>query len=158
MNEAILFNTTNYDESFALSGFVLFFVMALLVFALVSYIITAISIYKMAKNLNIDWAYAAWIPIANSALMVKIVQDKVHPSIREHAVPLYVGLLLAGMVFSWLSPVVLVASFYVMFLIFKQYSERYLIHFIISIFTLQLSSLVSLFMMRNRPAKKDNLV
>lgn len=159
MNEEILFNTIAYDESFALTGFFLLFAMALLMFALITYVITAISIYKMAENLNIDWAYAAWIPIANSALMVKIVQDKIHPSVREHSILIYVGLLLLNLFSNgMLFPVLLAASLYILFLIYKQYSDNYMKHFVISILTLQISSLISLFMMRNRPAKKDNLV
>ena len=125
MNDEIFFNETVYGDNVQLTGLFFLFFIGIMIFALISYVITAISIYKMAKNLEIEWAYAAWIPIANSALMVKIVQDKIHPSIREYAVPLYVGLLLANLVLSFLAPLLLVASFYVMFLIFKQYSENY---------------------------------
>ncbi len=48
-----------------------------LVIGIVCYVFNAIGLYSMAKNRNIDHAWLAWLPIANSYLMGELINDDV---------------------------------------------------------------------------------
>ncbi|MDO4288086.1 MAG: hypothetical protein Q4C55_02755 [Eubacterium sp.] len=53
------------------------FLIVLLIWSIVSYILTGVSLYKMAKDRNFKYAWLAWIPLASGYLLGALINDKV---------------------------------------------------------------------------------
>jgi len=78
--------------------FVMIFVAAIFLIALINYILTAIAVYRIAKRREIDHAFLAWIPIAQNYLYAELIGTSV--KVGNVTVPqypwIYVGIISGG--------------------------------------------------------------
>lgn len=157
LNEnASLFSEIGSADSglgFLLASFAIFFLIMMLL-SLVLYVIQAIALMGISKNVGFDKGWLAWIPIANGFVMPMLVEDDVHESMRGRFTLIYgislVATLLLGGFIPFISLVPTVMSYYAFYIITKWYSERHVAHLVISIVTLGFSIPFSLLRFKNR--------
>ncbi len=73
------------STAIAVLGFIMTYLIVLVIYAIIAYIFTALGYYTMAKNKGIDHAWMAWIPIVNNYLMGEIIDDVV--AIGDNKIP-----------------------------------------------------------------------
>ncbi len=119
------------------------------------YIFYGIGMFKIAKTLGrSDWAFLAWIPIAQVFLMPILIEEDVHESLRGKFTLIFAIVWISSFVlslffaiFGFLSLIIQIYAFHVLA---TRFSENALVHTIIAIVTLGISMPISLFLFRNR--------
>lgn len=77
MSDSIYYSSTDAGMVAAILSFVAAYLVIILIIGIVCYVFNSLSFYQMAKNRNMDNAWLAWIPIAKTYLMGKIINEKV---------------------------------------------------------------------------------
>lgn len=138
-------------------NFMAFFI-AFLFIGLTLYVVNAIALQRISEEVGYDKGWLAWIPIANSFLIVILVENDVHKELRGKFTLIYAGFFILGLFLPFVNIVTLIMSYYAFFIIAKWYSEKYVAHFVISIVTFGISMPFQLlsFAMRERQPKRLN--
>ena len=135
------------------AAFAIFFVITMLL-SLVFYVIQAVALMKIAKNVGSDKGWMAWIPIANNFVMPMLVEDDVHESMKGKFTLIFGVSLVSSILLSWIVPFITfvptILMYYAFYIITKWYSEKHVAHLAIAIVTLGISIPISLFRFRNR--------
>ncbi|MGL4283041.1 hypothetical protein [Eubacterium aggregans] len=84
----------------ALFGLIMSFAVVFIVIGIVLYVFTALALYTMAKNKGIEYAWLAWIPVANGYVMGEVMDDKV--AIGSSVIPYAKWILLLGSIVTGL--------------------------------------------------------
>ena len=138
-----------------LFGFMAFFaVIALIGFIL--YFFKAIGLFKIAKKEGKEeLAWLAWVPVANSFLMMWLLEKSVHESFRNKLTLIYGISIAATVVLSsfgagFISFIPSILFFYAFYFLAKRYSTNPILHLVIGIITFSGSTSISIFMFRNK--------
>jgi|GEM_PF-1574173 hypothetical protein len=120
----------DYSSIFALLGG---FIVVLLIIVVIMYILTALGMQAMAKKLNIENSWLAWIPVANAYLMGKIAGDRIKifdKDIQKLGMVLLIGAICVGVlsfipvIGTLLAIAYAVLYFVALYKIFKIFSEN----------------------------------
>lgn len=118
------------------------------------YIVSAIGLSSIAQKEGHDKAWLAWIPIANTFLMMMLVEDDVHESMRGKYTLIYAITLIASFVIGGFFPLIgLVPSvmmYYALYLLANSRSDNAVMYLVISIVTFNFATPFILFRLRNR--------
>ena len=77
MSDSIYYSSTDAGVAAIILSFLAAYFVIILVIGIVCYVFNSLSLYQMAKNRGIDSPWLAWIPIAKTYLMGKIINEKV---------------------------------------------------------------------------------
>lgn len=123
------------------------------ILALVIYLIAAFLLFKIGENRNDDLRWMAFVPILNTFYVPYLIKDQANPVFKGKFLIVYIACLvlsvipILGIIFSIAS---LFLSFYAYFLLFRDYSDNYVMHIVLLVITFGISYYVSLFRFRNR--------
>src|SRR5699024_10068416 len=138
-----------------LFGFMAFFaVIALIGFIL--YFVKAIGLFKLAKKEGRgELAWLGWVPVVNKILMILLLENSVHESIRNILSLIYGICIAATVVLSsfgagFISFIPSILFFYAFYFLAKRYSTNPILHLVIGIITFSGSTSISIFMFRNK--------
>lgn len=138
----------------ALMGILALASLVLIVVFIGLYVISAIGLSGIAEKEGHDKAWLAWIPIANTFLMMMLVEDDVHESMRGKYTLIFAIVFIASFVLSgFFPPIAIVPSvmmYYALYLIANKRSENAVMYLIISVVTFNFATPFMLFRLRNR--------
>ncbi len=77
MSDSIYYSSTDAGVAAIILSFLAAYFVIILVIGIVCYVFNSLSLYQMAKNRGFDSPWLAWIPIAKTYLMGKIINEKV---------------------------------------------------------------------------------
>lgn len=139
----------------------LLFVVLIVVF-IGLYAISAIGLSGIAEKEGHDKAWLAWIPIANTFLMMMLVEDDVHESMRGKYTLIYAITFIASFVIGgFFPPIAIVPSimlYYALYLIANKRSENAVMYLIVSVVTFNFATPFLLFRLRNRDRRSVEVV
>lgn len=132
----------------------LLFVMLFFVIGIINYFLQAIGLFHLAKRKGSDYAWVAWIPFFNALVLTMLVEDDVMESLRGKYtlsyVIAFVGSMFLSLFLAIFAIVPMVMVYYAFYLVAVKYSEKAVLHLIISIITLGLTMPLQLFLFRKR--------
>lgn len=131
------------------------------VLAVVSYVLSSLTYYTMAKNEGMDKAWLAWIPYANMYVVGELLNVKLK---GDGGLKLLIGYIILSILSSipvlgvLFSIVLLVATGVMWYWLFQKYSDRPGLHTTLSFVLMitiigSLYSVIALFVMRNNKAR-----
>ena len=139
----------------------LLFVVLIVVF-IGLYAISAIGLSGIAEKEGHDKAWLAWIPIANTFLMMMLVEDDVHESMRGKYTLIFAITFIASIVLGgFFPPIGLVPSvmmYYALYLLANSRSDNAVMYLVISIVTFNFATPFMLFRLRNRDRRSVEVV
>lgn len=135
-------------------AFFAFFAVMFLI-GIIVYIFQAIGLFKIAKREGRqDLAWLGWIPVANTFLMMILLEKAVHEGIRGKLTLIYgISMAVSVVLGSWIpfvSAIPGVLFFYAFYFLAKRYSTNPVLHLVIGIVTIGFSTGISIFMFRNK--------
>lgn len=139
-------------------SFLAAYLVIVLIVGIVCYVFTALSLYQMAKNRNIDNAWLAWIPIANAFIMGKIINEKVafgswtipYAHIFLPLFPFASGLLAMIPFIGWLFPIAYTVYYFgALYRLYRMYKPENAVLFLVLSIIFAITIPFFLFSMRN---------
>ncbi|WP_195268329.1 hypothetical protein [Eubacterium sp. 1001713B170207_170306_E7] len=129
-----MYTDSYYDPTTAaILSMLMAYLVVLLIIGIVLYIFSSISLYTMAKGRGMSKPWLAWIPIANSYLMGKLINEKVafgsfvipYAHVLLPVLPLVCGFLTRIPYMGWLFLIVsLVYSYGALYRLYKMYKPQ----------------------------------
>lgn len=136
--------------------FVLLIIAALLLLAIIYWILTAIGLQMYAKKNNIDNTWLAWIPIAQSLYLLYIYDVKFKP---QYNLLLIGGISIAAtVILSFIGvsiPFLIFVMGYAMFWLFKRHEVNLALQMVIMVITFGLSIPFQLMLLSRRPVQHE---
>ncbi|AXF56280.1 hypothetical protein [Salicibibacter kimchii] len=134
------------------------------------YLLFAFGLFRLAKRNDIENAWLAFIPIAQYYTLGMVVWDRVPAGFRNVLPWLLIGLpvvqtplIFLEMIFPSLAILSLLLSFatigiffYALFVIFRKYSDKYVVLLVFSLLTLGLVGAIATFVIRNNEERPKN--
>lgn len=118
----------------------LIFIGVMMVLSLVMYVVYSIALYRIAVSQGYDKPWLAWIPVANTFMMMILTEDDVHESLRGRFTITYGIVLAISVVIAIFVPFSSIFSsilwHYAFFVIARKYSERPGLHLLVAIVSL----------------------
>lgn len=153
-----------YDPTTAaLLSMLMAYLVVLLIIGIVIYIFSSISLYTMAKRRGMNRPWLAWIPIANSYLMGKLVNEKVvfgswvipYAHVLLPVLPLVCGLLSRIPYIGWLFLIVsLVYSYVAIYRLYRLYKPQNAVLYLVLSIIFIITQPFFMFSMRNNEAEE----
>lgn len=151
------------EEDIIIGFIVAFFALfvLILIVSLILFILQAIGLFKIAKREGKgDIAWLAWIPIVNQFLVTLLVEKDVHPGLRGKFTLLYgvaiVGAIIIGYFIPFMSLIPWAMFLYAFYFIASRYSSNPVLHIVIAVITIGISTPIQIFMFRNRKNIQDD--
>lgn len=146
------------DSTELLNGIMGFFaVFGLVVFLgiiLTFHVLLAMGLYHLAQSEEVGKAWLAWIPVVNVFMIPILTEDDVLEPIQGYFTIIFIVVLGLGILLTGMVPFVIFAPFvllyYGFYFIADRYSERPVIHVLITVLTFGLALPVQLFRFRDR--------
>ncbi|MED2737870.1 hypothetical protein [Bacillus toyonensis] len=131
------------------------FITVMLVFSLLAYVLTSVGLMNLAKNAGINNPWLAWIPIANLWIWGELVSEKLNGKGGKKVLLITLAYAVTQIIpFINILTAIAYAIFAIMlsFWLFKKYTEKPVLHTILSIL-IPIYSPILLFVIRNNEPK-----
>ncbi|WP_242144070.1 MULTISPECIES: hypothetical protein [unclassified Bacillus cereus group] len=135
-------------------------ILIILIWAVLSYVLTAFALYTMAKNDGANDAILAFIPFLNCKVWGDLAREKFPDFLKEEAgwkvFGIYVGCFILNFIpiIGFLAGVAtLVLSIYLIYAILERYGTNAVLFTIIHAITCSLFLPIHLFLIRNEPTR-----
>lgn len=134
----------------------LIFISVIIIIMLIIHIFLAIGLFKIAKRTPEEsLAWLAWIPIANTFLIPRIVEQEAHENVKGKLTLIY-GISIAGAVLlkgfiPFISLLPIAILMYAFFLFMRLFSPNAIVHTVLSIVTGFIWMAFVVFVFRNKP-------
>ncbi|MGN4932185.1 hypothetical protein [Bacillus cereus group sp. MYBK14-1] len=136
------------------------FILVILIWAIISYLLTAFALYSMAKNEGATDGVLAFIPFLNSKTWGDLAKDKLPDFLKEEAGWKVFGIYVACFIFNFVpiisllaTAVSIVLSIYLIYAILDRYGTNSILFTIIHVITFSVFLPIHLFIIRNEPVR-----
>ncbi|ALU15854.1 hypothetical protein ACH52_3107 [Eubacterium limosum] len=158
MSDSIYYSSTDAGVAAIILSFLAAYFVIILVIGIVCYVFNSLSLYQMAKNRGIDSPWLAWIPIAKTYLMGKIINEKVafgswvipYAHVFLPLLPFAGGLLSMIPFIGWLFPIAYAVYYYgALYRLYRMYKPENAVLFLVLSIIFAITQPFFLFSMRN---------
>ena len=153
MSDSIYYSSTDAGVAAIILSFLAAYFVIILVIGIVCYVFNSLSLYQMAKNRGIDSPWLAWIPIAKTYLMGKIINEKVafpYAHVFLPLLPFASGLLSMIPFIGWLFPIAYAVYYYgALYRLYRMYKPENAVLFQVLSIIFAITQPFFLFSMRN---------
>lgn len=136
------------------------FILIIVIWGIIAYVLTAFSLYTMAKNDGAEDGVLAFIPFLNSKVWGDLAKEKLPNFLKEEAGWKIFGIYVLCFILSFVpilnvlaTGVSLVLSIYLIYAILERYGTNAVLFTIIHVITCSIFLPIHLFLIRNEPTK-----
>ncbi|MBO1623660.1 MULTISPECIES: hypothetical protein [Bacillus] len=136
------------------------FILIIVIWGIIAYVLTAFSLYTMAKNDGAEDGVLAFIPFLNSKVWGDLAKEKLPSFLKEEAGWKIFGIYVLCFILNFVpilnvlaTGVSLVLSIYLIYAILERYGTNAVLFTIIHVITCSIFLPIHLFLIRNEPTK-----
>lgn len=146
-------------QSSTILTFILTYMIAFIILALLCYIFTSLGLYTMAKNKKLDQSWLAWIPFGNSYILGMLINKTVfflknRISKAQLVLPIFLVVAIVGstlpLIGFIISVLYLIYYYAALYQLYKIYSPNHAVLFLILSIVIVLAQPIIIFAIRNR--------